>query len=68
MAVLEPALALAEREGYVRVFLEAGGALVPVLRYCIEQRIRPEQSGKLLTAFGAAVAPPANPTTSQASP
>jgi LuxR family maltose regulon positive regulatory protein len=54
-AVLEPALALAEREGYVRVFLEAGGALIPVLRYCVEQRIHPEQSGKLLGAFGEAV-------------
>jgi LuxR family maltose regulon positive regulatory protein len=56
VAVLEPALALAEREGYVRVFLEAGGALIAVLRYCVEQRIHPEQSGKLLAAFGEAVA------------
>src|SRR5262249_31922361 len=32
VALLEPALALAEREGYVRVFVEAGPALIPVLR------------------------------------
>src|SRR5207247_10558615 len=34
VAVLEPALSLAEREGQVRDFLEAGAGLVPVLRSC----------------------------------
>jgi LuxR family maltose regulon positive regulatory protein len=51
VAVLEPALALAEREGYVRVFLEAGGMLIPVLRSCVAQGIAPEWSGRLLAAL-----------------
>jgi LuxR family maltose regulon positive regulatory protein len=51
VAVLEPALALAEREGYVRVFLEAGGALIPVLRYCAGQGIAPKWCETLLAAF-----------------
>jgi ATP/maltotriose-dependent transcriptional regulator MalT len=52
VAVLEPALALAEREGYVRVFVEAGPALIPVLRQAAAQGIRPEIVGKLLSALG----------------
>jgi LuxR family transcriptional regulator, maltose regulon positive regulatory protein len=51
VAVLEPALALAEREGYVRVFLEAGGALAPVLRTCEARGIAPVWSGRLLAAL-----------------
>jgi LuxR family maltose regulon positive regulatory protein len=51
-AVLEPALALAEREGYVRIFLEAGGSLIPVLRYCASQGIAPEWSRHLLAVLG----------------
>jgi LuxR family transcriptional regulator, maltose regulon positive regulatory protein len=50
-AVLEPALALAAREGYTRVFLEAGGSLIPVLRYCVAQAIVPEVGRQLLTAL-----------------
>jgi len=53
VAVLEPALALAEREGYVRDFLEAGAALVPVLRSCAAQGIAPEWSNHLLAAWEA---------------
>jgi LuxR family maltose regulon positive regulatory protein len=52
VAVLEPALALAEREGYVRVFGEAGGTLLAVLRSCVAQGIAPECSGRLLVALG----------------
>jgi ATP/maltotriose-dependent transcriptional regulator MalT len=50
-AVLEPALALAEREGCTRVFLEAGGSLIPVLRYCAAQGIAPEWSRHLLAVL-----------------
>jgi LuxR family maltose regulon positive regulatory protein len=46
------ALVLAEREGHVRVFLETGGALSPVLRYCIDQGIAAEWCEKLLAARG----------------
>lgn len=52
VAVLEPALALAEREGYVRVFLEAGPTLIPALRRAAAQGIAPEYVGKLLAALG----------------
>lgn len=51
VAVLEPALALAAQEGYVRVFLDAGKLLVPVLRQAAAQSIEPEYVGKLLAAF-----------------
>jgi LuxR family transcriptional regulator, maltose regulon positive regulatory protein len=51
VAVLEPALALAGREGYVRVFLEGGDALAPVLGACAERGIAPEYAGKLLAAL-----------------
>jgi LuxR family maltose regulon positive regulatory protein len=54
VAVLEPALALAEREGYVRVFLEAGPALLPVLRQAAARGIAPEHVGKLRAALGEA--------------
>jgi LuxR family maltose regulon positive regulatory protein len=54
VAVLEPALALAEREGYVRVFVEAGAALIPVLRQAAAQGINPAFAGTLLAALGGA--------------
>jgi LuxR family maltose regulon positive regulatory protein len=52
IVVLEPGLVLAEREGYVRVFVEAGPALTPVLRQAAAQGITPEYVGRLLTALG----------------
>jgi len=51
VAVLEPALTLAAREGYVRVSVEAGPALAPVLRQAAAQGIVPEYVGKLLAAL-----------------
>jgi LuxR family maltose regulon positive regulatory protein len=50
--VLEPALTLAAREGYARVFLDAGGALTPVLRACAARGFAPETVAKLLAAPG----------------
>jgi hypothetical protein len=50
VAVLEPALMLAEREGYVRAFVEADPAVIPVLRQAAVQGIAPETVGKLLAA------------------
>jgi hypothetical protein len=46
------ALALAEREGHVPGFMEAGGALSPVLRYYIDQGVAAEWCEKLLAARG----------------
>jgi len=64
VAVLEPALTLAEREGYVRVFVEAGPALAPVLRQAAAQGIAPEFVGKLLTALGEEPLPSGMPSAS----
>jgi LuxR family maltose regulon positive regulatory protein len=62
VAVLEPALVLAAREGYVRVFLEAGPGLIPVLRQAAAQGIVLETVGKLLAALGTGAAgPPRGP-------
>ena len=52
-AILEPALALAAQEGYARVFVEAGGSMLPVLRYCASQGIAPEVCRQLLAALSA---------------
>jgi LuxR family maltose regulon positive regulatory protein len=51
VAVLEPALALAAREGQVRDFLETGIGLVPVLRYCAAQGVYPACCEALLAAL-----------------
>jgi LuxR family maltose regulon positive regulatory protein len=56
ITVLEPALTLAEREGYVRVFADAGIALFPALRRATARGIAPEWGGRLLAALGAASA------------
>jgi LuxR family maltose regulon positive regulatory protein len=53
VTVLEPALTLAAKEGYVRVFLNAGKPLLPVLRECAARGIEPEYVARLLEAFRA---------------
>ncbi len=53
VATLEPALRLAAKEGYVRVFVEAGKSLLPVLRQCMEQDIVPDYAARLLAVFHA---------------
>jgi LuxR family maltose regulon positive regulatory protein len=67
VAVLEPALSLAAREGYVRSFLEAGGALAPVLRAAAARGIEPETGDKLLAALEPALPAPV-PLQGSASP
>jgi LuxR family maltose regulon positive regulatory protein len=51
VTVLEPALALAAKEGYIRVFLDAGKPLIPVLRECVARGIEPDCVMRLLAAF-----------------
>lgn len=51
VTVLRPALALAAREGYVRVFLDAGMPFTPVLRECAAQGIEADYVAKLLHAL-----------------
>jgi LuxR family maltose regulon positive regulatory protein len=50
LSLLEPALLLAAREGYVRPFLDAGPRLVPALRQAVAQGITPEVASKLLAS------------------
>src|SRR5262249_43208263 len=57
IAVIEPALALAEREEHTRRFVAAGPALIPALRQAAAQGIAPETVGKLLTKLGERGAP-----------
>jgi LuxR family maltose regulon positive regulatory protein len=52
VAVLKPALTRAEREGHVRVFVEAGPALAPALCQAAAQGIAPLTVRKLLAALG----------------
>src|SRR5262249_51447025 len=49
--LLEPALRLSAREGYIRVFLDTGKSLIPVLRQAAAQGIEPEYVATLLDAF-----------------
>ena len=49
---LEQALAWAEPEGYVRLFLEAGPGVIPLLRKAASRDLRPRYAGRLLAAFG----------------
>jgi LuxR family maltose regulon positive regulatory protein len=45
-------LSWAEPEGYLRLFLEAGTEVIPLLRRAASRGIRPEYVDKLLLAFG----------------
>jgi len=53
ITVLEPALALGAKEGYIRAFLDAGPSLVPVLRESAVRGIETEYVGRLLEAYRA---------------
>jgi LuxR family transcriptional regulator, maltose regulon positive regulatory protein len=50
---LQHALALAEPEGYVRIFLDEGPSMMQLLRDASARRIMAESTGKLLAAFEA---------------
>jgi LuxR family maltose regulon positive regulatory protein len=52
MTVLQRALALAEPEGYVRVFVDAGEPMAELLRSALRQRMMPEYVSSLLGSFG----------------
>jgi LuxR family maltose regulon positive regulatory protein len=51
---LERALALAEPEGYVRVFVDEGPPMAALLEEAAKRRIAPGYARRLLTAFGPA--------------
>jgi len=50
---LQHALALAEPEGYVRMFLDEGSSMMQLLREASAREIMPEYTDKLLAAFEA---------------
>jgi len=50
---LQRALALAEPEGYVRMFLDEGPSMMQLLREASARKIMPDYSDKLLAAFEA---------------
>ena len=53
LAPLERALALAEPEGYVRMFVDEGPAMAQLLREAAARGMMPEVAGKLLAVFEA---------------
>jgi LuxR family maltose regulon positive regulatory protein len=54
---LERALALAEPEGYVRIFVDEGPPMAALLREAAKHGTAPNYVGQLLTAFGKAEGP-----------
>ncbi len=53
LQALEKALVLAEPEGYVRTFIDAGPRMAKLLRLAVEKGISPQYAGKLLALFAA---------------
>jgi LuxR family maltose regulon positive regulatory protein len=58
---LERALALAEPEGYVRIFIDEGAPMRVLLREAAARGIRPDYTGTLLPAFEAEQPPGSRP-------
>jgi len=54
---LQRALALAEPEGYVRMFLDEGSSMMQLLREAAARQIMPDYTDKLLAAFEAGKRP-----------
>ena len=52
MMTLQRALSLAEPEGYVRIFVDAGEPMAELLRSALAQQIRPDYVSGLLASFG----------------
>ena len=52
LATLGHALALAEPEGYVRVFVDEGRPMAELLRQAVSRGVTPGYAGRLLAAFG----------------
>ena len=53
LAFLERALALAEPEGYIRIFVDEGTPMAVLLSEAAARAIMPGYTGKLLAAFNA---------------
>jgi LuxR family maltose regulon positive regulatory protein len=58
---LSEALRLAQPEGFIHTFVEAGDALVPLLQEVAQQGITPEYTGRILAVLGKRIkTPPAD--------
>lgn len=53
LMLLQHALALAEPEGYIRIFLDEGSSMMQLLREAAARGIMPDYTGKLLAGFEA---------------
>jgi LuxR family maltose regulon positive regulatory protein len=61
LPALERSLSLAEPEGYLRLYLEAGPGVLPLLREAAAQEICPRYTGALLAAWDAQAGEPDAP-------
>ena len=57
LAPVERALALAEREGYVRLFVDEGPPMAQLLREAVARKIMPAYAATLLAAFSEKLGP-----------
>ncbi|MBV9356490.1 MAG: AAA family ATPase [Chloroflexi bacterium] len=60
LASIERALALAEAQGSMRIFVDEGEPMASLLRQALAQRIRPSYVGRLLRCFEGTVRPAAS--------
>lgn len=56
---LSQALELAQPQGYIRTFVDAGMELVPLLQDAAQRGVTPEYAGRLLACYGTKIAAPA---------
>jgi LuxR family maltose regulon positive regulatory protein len=59
LVAIEPALAQAEPEGYVRLFVDEGQPMAALLQAAAQRGIAPNYAQRLIAAFGEAIPPPA---------
>lgn len=52
LTAMECALRLAEREGYIRMFIDEGSAMMQLLERALQQKISPHYARKLLDSYG----------------
>ena len=52
LAVLDEALKASQAEGYLRAYVDAGPALIPLLQESARRGVAPEYIGQILNAFG----------------
>ncbi len=61
LAALEQSIALAEPDGFIRLLVDLGPALKPLLQKLLQRGVSPTYLAKVLAAFDAEAAPPIAP-------